>query len=276
MAEAKLNKLIEAVISLKNSESEENTTVSQSSTEAAINNLFSSIGSSRVSAPLSSQLNAGNVNRFNPKVNYAPKRRKRNGSSSTSNSTSAKKKAQESNCKTSHKDLILLPSARIESVPRGRFREYLYANGFAESAVGVSDQMTEEDIKAKVTNIFKEKLELVPEPRYIFVRAIGNRIVKVNNGPFTGKLLKHISKQGPVYSRSIIDVPGEDVEGWLGERLADELISDDESLLKSARATNEGKRDAKKVTMQVPVEVSDDDVELVDNSNVLKSTKSSK
>ena len=52
-----------------------------------------------------------------------------------------------------------------------------------------------------------------------------NKIVKVNNGPFTGKLLKHISKQGPVYIRSIIDVPGVDLEGWLGERLADELIS---------------------------------------------------
>ena len=135
--------------------------------------------------------------------------------------------------------------------------------------------MTEEDIKAKVTNIFKEKLELVPEPRYNFVRAIGNKIIKVNNGPFTGKLLKHISKLGPIYIRSIIDVPGEDLEGWLGEKLVDEL-SDDESLLKSALATNEGKRDAKKVTLQVPVEVSDDDVELVDNSNILKSTKSSK
>ena len=108
--------------------------------------------------------------------------------------------------------------------------------------------MTEEDIKAKVTNIFKEKLELVREPRYNFVRAISNKIVKVNNGPFTGKLLKHISKQGPVYIRSIIDVPGEDLEGWLGEKLADELsTSDDESLLKSAFATNEGKRDAKKL-----------------------------
>ena len=87
--------------------------------------------------------------------------------------------------------------------------------------------------------------------------------------------MKHISKQGPVYIRSIIDVPGEDLEGWLGEKLADEL-SDDESLLKSALATNDGKRDAKKVTLQVPLEVSDDDVELADNSNILKSTKSSK
>ena len=116
----------------------------------------------------------------------------------------------------------------------------------------------------------------MPEPRYNFVRAIGNKIVKVNNGPFTGKLLKHISKQGPVYIRSIIDVPGEDLEGWFGEKLEDEL-SEDESLLKSALATKEGKRAAKKVIMQVPVEVSDDDdVELVDNSNVLKSTISSK
>ena len=182
-----------------------------------------------------------------------------------------KKKGRESNCKSLLKDLILLPSPRIENVPRGRFREYLYANGFAESAVGVSDQMTEEDIEAKVSNIFEQKLELIPEPRYHFVRAICNKIIKVNNGPYTGKLLKHISKQGPVYIRSIVDVPGEDLEGWLGEKLEDE-VSDDESLLRPAFDINDRKRAAENVTMQVPVEVSDDDVDLSENSKVLKGT----
>ena len=273
MAEAKLDKLIEAVKSLKegNSQGKEDSNVDQSSTEAAIDSLFPSIGTSRVSACQ----NEGNVNRFNPKVSYGIKRRKRSASSKSPNTSSGdtltKKKGRESNCKSLLKDLILLPSPRIENVPRGRFREYLYANGFAESAVGVSDQMTEEDIKAKVSNIFEQKLELIPEPRYHFVRAIGNKIIKVNNGPYTGKLLKHISKQGPVYIRSIVDVPGEDLEGWLGEKLEDE-VSDDESLLRPAFDINDRKRAAENVTMQVPVEVSDDDVDLSENSKVLKGT----
>lgn len=41
-----------------------------------------------------------------------------------------------------------------------------------------------------------------PLPKFTFVRAIGNKIIEVKNGPFTGKFLKHISKQGPVYIRS--------------------------------------------------------------------------
>ncbi len=134
---------------------------------AAMDSLFPSIGTSRgsIASCRQNERNAINpVSRFNPKVNYTPKQRKRNSptTSSTTSTTAAKKKAPESNSKSLLKDFILLPSPRIESVPQGRFREYLYGNGFAESAVGVSDQMSEEDVKAKVATIFKEKLELIP------------------------------------------------------------------------------------------------------------------
>jgi hypothetical protein len=135
--------------------------------------------------------------------------------------------------------------------------------------------MSEEDIKAKVANIFKEKLELIPEPSYNFVRAIGNKIIRVNNGPYTGKLLKHISKQGPVYIRSVIDVSGEDLTGWLGDKFEDES-SDDESHVNPVFVMNDKRKTAASTTVQVPVEVSDDDAELSHHSKVSKSTMPSR
>ncbi len=88
--------------------------------------------------------------------------------------------------------------------------------------------------------------------------------------------MKHISKQGPVYIRSVIDVPGEDLQGWLGDKVEDES-SDNGTLMKPAFKINDEKKAGKSTTAQVPVEVIDDDVELFNNhSNVSKSTMPSR
>ncbi|CAB3981919.1 Hypothetical predicted protein [Paramuricea clavata] len=200
MVKAMLDKLIEAVKSLKDgsdSQSETNTNVNQTSTEDAIDCLFPSIGTSRGSIASSRQKDGNALSLFNSNVNYAPKRRKRNGpstSSSTSSCTAAKKKTPER--------------------------------------------------KAGA------------QPNYNFVRAIGNKIVRVNNGPYTGKLLKHISNQGPVYIRSVIDVSGEDLKGWLGDKFEDES-NDDESIMNPVFAMNDKRKVAASTTLQpqVPVEV---------------------
>ena len=108
MAEGVLDKLIEAVKSLKdNSSATSEASQNPPSTEAAINRLFPSIGTFRSTAP----------GRFNPNSNYVPTRGKRNA-----NPASTKKKAPAGNSKPVLKDIILLPSPRIESVSRGRFR----------------------------------------------------------------------------------------------------------------------------------------------------------
>jgi hypothetical protein len=118
-----LDKLIEAVKSFKDGsdfKSKSNTNVIQTSTEDAIDRLFPSIGTSRGSNASSRQKDGNALSRFNSNVNYAPKRRKRNGpstSSSTRSCTAAKKKTPESKSKSLLKDIILLPSPRIESVP---------------------------------------------------------------------------------------------------------------------------------------------------------------
>ena len=158
------------------------------------------------------------------------------------------------------KDIIVLPSPRIESVRQGRFREYLYGNGFAESAVSITDEMSEEEITAKIANILKDTFEFLPEPKYSFVRSIGCKIIKLNSAPYTWKLIKYISKQGPVYIRSDIDVPGEDLKRWLDEKQEGES-SDDDSLMKSAFEMNNGRKAAKSTTVPVKVELSDNDDE---------------
>ena len=112
MAEGVLDKLIEAVKSLKdNSSATSEASQNPPSTEAAINRLFPSIGTFRSTAP----------GRLNPNSNYVPTRRKRNANPA-STSSATKKKAPAGNSKPVLKDIILLPSPRIESVSRGRFR----------------------------------------------------------------------------------------------------------------------------------------------------------
>ena len=157
------------------------------------------------------------------------------------------------------KDIIVLPSPRIESVPRGRFREHLYGNGFAESAVSITDEMSEEEITAKIANILKDTFEFLPEPKYSFVRSIGCKIIKLNSAPYTWKLIKYISKQGPVYIRSDIDVPGGVLKIWLDEKQEGES-SDDDSM-KSAFEMNNGRKASKSTIVPVKVELSDNDNE---------------
>jgi hypothetical protein len=66
--------------------------------------------------------------------------------------------------------------------------------------------MNEDNIKDKFNDICKDKLELLPDPKFTFVRAIGNKIIDVKNGPFY--------KQGPVYIRSTMNAFGGDIDMW--------------------------------------------------------------
>ena len=126
--------------------------------------------------------------------------------------------------------------------------------------MSITDEMSEEEIAAKIANIFKDTLEFLPEPKYSFVRAIDCKIIKLNSAPYTWKLIKYISKQGPVYIRSDIDVPGEDLKRWLDEKQEGES-SDDDSLMKSTFEMNNGRKAAKSTTVPVKVELSDNDDE---------------
>ncbi|XP_046853882.1 uncharacterized protein LOC124447016 isoform X2 [Xenia sp. Carnegie-2017] len=254
-----IDKLIEAVKAIKENPSVEenmNKEDSKISTEEALGNLFPSI--SAASSSRQSELTYG----YNPKANYVPKKGfERYGSSSSSSCSHTKRKPTEVKLKYLLKDFILLPGPQVETVPRGRFREYLYANGFAESAVAVDDEMSEDEVRSKISCLFKEKLARLTthENNFEFVRAIGNQIVKVNNGPFTGKLLKHISKQGPVYLRTLVAVPGAGLKGWRADKSEDS--SDDDFLMSPTfEMKNDIKSDVKQ-SMPPRIEVIDCDKE---------------
>ena len=52
------------------------------------------------------------------------------------------------------------------------------------------------------------------EPKYDFVRTIGNKIIGVNSGPFNGKMCKYLAKQGAVYIRSCMEIYDKDLNKW--------------------------------------------------------------
>ena len=235
MADPVLNRLIQAVNSLRENNisnargSQSDTSSSQEniqnypgnsdhreSTESAINRLFPSTrggsgtthgahGSSHSTS--TSEAGQTGTSLFNVNNNYISKGRKRGSRSLRDVKGKMPVKKQGVNGKATLKDVILLPSPTLEEVPRGLLCEQLYQKGFAESAVQISDDMTEEDVKLKFNEIFKEKIEFFPEPKYEFARAIGNKIIHVKSDPFNGKLCKYLAKQGPVYIRSCAAIP---------------------------------------------------------------------
>ena len=62
----------------------------------------------------------------------------------------------------------------------------------------------------------ERKLRCCSEPKFYFVKTIGNKIVELNSGPFTGKVVKHVSKQGPLYIRATAEVHDESLKRWYG------------------------------------------------------------
>jgi hypothetical protein len=64
-------------------------------------------------------------------------------------------------------------------------------------------------------------------------------------------------------------------KGWLGDKFEDES-SDDESIMNPVFAMNDKRNVAASTTVQVPLELSDDDAELSHHSKVSKSTMPSR
>lgn len=250
MAERLLNNLITAVTNLRDNPEGNNrvssghngsvqpattSTISETTNEA-LHRLYPSINQPPVVGNASnatvtqlattdrSFVNA--LTRFDPNTNYRPKKGKKHPARQN------KRKHSEStrSSKATLKDVVLLPSPKINVVPRGKNREELYTKCFAESAVEISDDMSEQTIKEKFATIFQRKLNSLPEPKFDFVRAIGNKIIPVPVGPFTGKLLKYIAKQGAIYIRAKSDVD-KNWRSWFKEVIEDNQIqlSSDES-----------------------------------------------
>lgn len=119
-------------------------------------------------------------------------------------------------CRTtiSLKDIVMIPSPSIDAVPGGWKREELYYKKLAVSAVEISEGMSEKEIRQKLNHVFREKIiTSIPEAKYRFVRAVGNKIIDPDCQCYDGKVTKHLSKQGPVYISTVQDITS-DVELW--------------------------------------------------------------
>ena len=110
----------------------------------------------------------------------------------------------------------------MKTVPRGRKRDELYARGFVATAFGVTNEMTSVQMRQQFSTMFSQKLK--DNRTFNIVRAVGNRIVEINiSQEITGKVLKHICGQAPVYLRCVRAIDTE--FAWIDQ--GDECDTDD-------------------------------------------------
>ena len=130
------------------------------------------------------------------------------------------------------RDVVLLPSPTIDCVPRGSNREKLYTQGCVISAFEIRDSHTENDIRKRMVDAFGEKLKDLPEPKFKFVRAVGNKIIDPSCETYTGKVLKYLNKQVPIYARAVSAISEQDLSDEEKETMS--MDSDDDILFISA------------------------------------------
>ena len=145
------------------------------------------------------------ISNFNLSTNYRPKRGKKKESQAgvQNKKRLVFEQGKALKEKAILKDDVLLPSPKFEDVPHVSRREELYSEKFAVSAFEIHDGLSEQEIRRKLTIAFAEKLTDLPEPKFHFVRAVGNTIIDSNCETYNGKVIKYLNKQGPVYIRSV-------------------------------------------------------------------------
>ena len=109
-------------------------------------------------------------------------------------------------------DVMLLPSPKIDYVPCGSKREQLYMEGYVISAFEIRNSHTENEIRKRMMNAFGEKLRNLPEPKFKFVRAVENKIVDPSCETYTGKVLKYLNKQRPIYACAVSAISEHDLK----------------------------------------------------------------
>jgi hypothetical protein len=212
-AEQLLNRLIAAVDDIRSTNNHNETNQNRErneSVESEINRLFPSVAAVRQNNQTSQSTRRSEVadpdrvprtNTFNPSQNYgATKSRKKQ--SFTRSQKRTRNECGNSSKAAILKDVIMLPSPDIKVVPRGWKREKLYEKMFAISAVEIHDNMSENKIRQKLNKLFEKKISGFSEPKFHFVRAVGNKIIDPGCQSYDGKVIKYLSKQGPIYIRA--------------------------------------------------------------------------
>ena len=131
-------------------------------------------------------------------------------------------------------DVVLLPSPSMDNVPCGSKREQLYTNGCVISAFNISHGPTlswkevKSEIRCRMASAFGEKLQSLPDPKFHFVRAVGNKIIDPACYSYSEKVLKYLNKQGPIYIRAVSEI--ENLTNI--DDLSDECSTENEETLK--------------------------------------------
>lgn len=122
------------------------------------------------------------------------------------------------------KDVILLPSPKIPDVLRWKTREELYIRELIYPACELMNEMSSESMDR--LSFFQQCLK----GRYFkIVRPVGNKIVAADlpQDSITGRVIKHFSGQGPVYTRCVM--PIETDSDWVSDKEQQEASSGDEN-----------------------------------------------
>ena len=229
MAEELIDRLINAVDNLReernrNSDNNNNNNRQTTSVTNEIRRLFPSTNSTHTQVNVNSSFTDGSSNgsnpinappdrkyvpairNFQPSQNYRPKKGRKNQSQKRKRTDEHEIAENPSKEKSILRDVVLLPSPSMSDVPRGSKREELYTNGCVISAFNISDGLTENEIRSRMVNAFGEKLNGLPDPKFHFVRAVGNKIIDPACDSYSGKVLKYLNKQGPIYIRAVSEI----------------------------------------------------------------------
>ena len=214
-----LSNLVAAITQLSRtgSNTEEGTNNNNGDVETTIRSLFPSTnGRCCTTAATSQPSNAASAaaqtsnnvqdttDRFVPSRNYGVGKKRAKPTKSK-----VSKKSKTTDARTTLKDVVLIPYSRQTKIPRGREREHIFSSGFC-ATFELDPSMTEEGIRALLEQKFADKLGCSRNsPMFEFMRAVHSKLIsleKDDSPPCNGRLLKHVSGQGPLYIRAKKDI----------------------------------------------------------------------
>ena len=101
------------------------------------------------------------------------------------------------------KDVILLSSPKVKTVPRNLLRETLFDEDFVISEFKLKSSASEKELTSSIEKVLSDNTAFIPgSPKFNFVWAVEKKIVKIRPAEeITGELLKHFygPRDSPIF-----------------------------------------------------------------------------
>ena len=82
------------------------------------------------------------------------------------------------------KDVILLPSPKVKTVPRNLLGETLFDEGFVILGFKLKSSASEKELTSSIEKALSDKMAFISgSPKFNFVRAVEKKIVEIRNSP---------------------------------------------------------------------------------------------